>query len=64
LFKASWEKKDVKQRHPEETPKTLMPLIKVQNQMEVKTLKEIPKTLMLPIGVQKPNGGKNLKGNP
>ncbi len=41
-----------------------MPLIKVQNQMEVKTLKEIPKTLMLPIGVQKPNGGKNLKGNP
>ncbi len=69
----------MKERDPKETPKTLMPLIGVQNQMDMKTLKETPKTLMSqlgvqnqmevktlmpPIGVQKPNGDKNLENNP
>ncbi len=36
----------MKERDPKETPKTLMLLIGVQNQMEAKTLKETPKTFM------------------
>ncbi len=60
-FKASWRKKNVKERDPKETPKTLMPLIGVQNQMDMKTLKETPKTLMSQLGVQNQMEVKTLK---
>lgn len=40
--KTFWKKKDVKERDPKGTSKTLMTPIKVWNLMEVKNLKETP----------------------